>query len=192
MSKSRFARFFRALNAILLVGFSIATSAQTSSSAQTPDLSRQVTFNIAPQKLSSALIEFSHQAKIQVVIADNLGDRTCGGLVGTYSIGAALTQLTANSDFTFRAVNESSVTIQRIANTPPPTSSSSPLVLAPAGSKISHRACQADLQARLKIRFRTARRPKAATSMRSSLPPRSAMSGCRTYRCPSLQSAPPC
>src|SRR5258708_38066563 len=46
------------------------------------DLTRQVHFSIGPQRLSTALIEFSHQAKVQIIVGPEVGDRKTGGVAG--------------------------------------------------------------------------------------------------------------
>jgi hypothetical protein len=55
------------------------------------DLTETVQFHIAAQRLSSALLEFSHQAKIQIIVAPDIGERTTHGISGPRPIGDALT-----------------------------------------------------------------------------------------------------
>ncbi len=64
----------RTLLALLVCFFSIAALAV--------DLERKVDFNIPAQTLSAALIQFSHQAKIQVVISDDISQQTTQGITG--------------------------------------------------------------------------------------------------------------
>lgn len=79
------------------------------------DLNRQVEFAIPPQKLSAALIQFSHQARVQVVIRENLGDQVTSGVTGKHTIGEALQQLLGPSGLSFRAVGDTSITVEKPA-----------------------------------------------------------------------------
>lgn len=89
--------------------------------AQSADLSRQVDFNVPAQRLSTALLQFSHQAALQVLIPQDLGDQTCSGVNGRRSVGDALNQLLANTGLSFKSTNASSISIVR-SETPSPTS----------------------------------------------------------------------
>lgn len=81
------------------------------------DLERKVEFNIPAQSLSAALIQFSHQAKIQVIASDNIGSLTTQGVTGLHTIREALKQLLAAAGFGYRVVGDSSITIVRDAKT---------------------------------------------------------------------------
>jgi len=81
------------------------------------DLSRQVEFSIRPQKLTTALLEFSHQASVQIVVGREVGgDRKTGGISGRHSIADGLTTLLAGSSLTYRVINETSITVGTAAD----------------------------------------------------------------------------
>src|SRR5271170_2559398 len=63
------------------------------------DLARSVRFNIAPQALSSALVEYSQQSGVQVTSpAELVEDKQTSGVVGLVQAGHALEQLLAGTD----------------------------------------------------------------------------------------------
>src|SRR6185437_8008511 len=81
------------------------------------DLSRQVEFSIRPQKLTTALLEFSHQASVQIVVGREVGGaRKSGGISGRHSIADGLTTLLAGSSLTYRVINETSITVGTAAD----------------------------------------------------------------------------
>jgi outer membrane receptor protein involved in Fe transport len=86
------------------------------------DLERKVDFNIPAQALSAALIQFSHQAKIQVVISDDIGQQTTQGITGAHTIRQALQQLLGAAGLGYRVVGDNTITIGRDARTPVSTS----------------------------------------------------------------------
>jgi hypothetical protein len=53
------------------------------SEAWAVDLTQQIDFKIPPQRLSTALLEFSHQAKVQIVVGPEVGERRTEGAVDT-------------------------------------------------------------------------------------------------------------
>src|SRR5258706_13008598 len=75
------------------------------------DLTRQVHFSIGPQRLSTALLEFSHQAKVQIIVGPEVGDRKTSGVAGTHSIADGLATLLGGSPLEYRVVNDTSITI---------------------------------------------------------------------------------
>jgi len=75
------------------------------------DLDKMIDFNIPAQDLSAALIAFSHQAKIQVIISEDLGERASRGISGQHSIGDALKQLLNATGLNYRVVSDTSITI---------------------------------------------------------------------------------
>lgn len=87
------------------------------------DLERKVDFDIPAQSLSAALIQFSHQAKIQVVASDNISQQTTQGITGPHTIREALKQLLGASGLGYRLVGDSSITIVRDDKTTLSTSS---------------------------------------------------------------------
>jgi iron complex outermembrane receptor protein len=80
------------------------------------DLARTVDFNIRPQRLSTALLEFSHQAGVQLVVGREVGDRKTDGLSGRHSIADGLTALLAGSSLTYRVINGTSITVGNAAD----------------------------------------------------------------------------
>jgi iron complex outermembrane recepter protein len=79
--------------------------------ARAMDVERKIDFHIAPQRLSTALLEFSHQANIQILIGPAVGDRKAPGLSGPYSIAGGLTILLQDSALSYRVVNDTSITV---------------------------------------------------------------------------------
>jgi outer membrane receptor protein involved in Fe transport len=77
------------------------------------DLERKVDFDIPAQSLSAALIQFSHQAKIQVIASDNINQQTTQGIAGPHTIREALKLLLGASGLSYRVVGDSSITIVR-------------------------------------------------------------------------------
>jgi iron complex outermembrane receptor protein len=75
------------------------------------DLAQVVEFHIDPQRLSTALLEFSHQANVQIVVGPEAGDRHSAGLIGRHSIGQALTTLLDGTALVYRVVNNTSITV---------------------------------------------------------------------------------
>ena len=97
----------RVLLAILACFFSLTAFAV--------DLERKVDFDIPAQSLSAALIQFSHQSKIQVIVSDDLSQQTTHGVTGAYTIREALKQLLGPAGLGYRAVGDSSITIGKEA-----------------------------------------------------------------------------
>jgi iron complex outermembrane receptor protein len=79
------------------------------------DLERKVDFDIPPQSLSAALIQFSHQAKIQVIVSEDINPLTTPGITGLHTIREALKQLLGAAGLGYRIVGDSSITIARDA-----------------------------------------------------------------------------
>ncbi len=76
------------------------------------DLNRQVDFAISAQKLDVALMEFSRQAKVQVIAStEQLRNLSTGGVTGNLTISSALKKLLANSGLVFKTVGESAISI---------------------------------------------------------------------------------
>jgi len=90
--------------ALILISFA-------STPARAVDLTQQVNFSIPPQRLSTALLEFSHQAKVQVIVGPEVGERRTDGVSGTHSIGDALIRLLGGSSLIYRVINDTSITI---------------------------------------------------------------------------------
>ena len=81
------------------------------------DLERRVDFDIPAQSLSAALIQFSHQARIQVIASDDLSHQTTQGITGPHTIREALKQLLGAAGLGYRVVGDSSITIVRDTET---------------------------------------------------------------------------
>lgn len=76
------------------------------------DLDRQIQFEIPAQKLDAALMEFSRQAKIQIVASTpNLSDYQTTGAKGTLTIGEALGRLLGDSGLAIKEVGEETLAI---------------------------------------------------------------------------------
>jgi len=82
-----------------------------SATAAAMDLARVIEFHIAPQRLSGALLEFSHQANVQIIVGPEVGDRDSAGLNGRSSIAQGLQTLLNGSSLVYRVVNDTSITV---------------------------------------------------------------------------------
>jgi len=90
---------------VLLTSFCIGAPAHA------VDLNQRINFEIPAQKLSSALIQFSQQAKLQVVVSDNLGEQSSPALSGSHAIGEALETLLSASGLIYRVISDTSITV---------------------------------------------------------------------------------
>ncbi|MBL8265625.1 TonB-dependent siderophore receptor, partial [Steroidobacter sp.] len=81
------------------------------------DMSERLSFDIPPQRLASALLEFSHQARVQVVIGREVVEQTTSGIKGTHSISEALNQLLKNTSLQYSVVGDTSITVGAAAST---------------------------------------------------------------------------
>jgi iron complex outermembrane receptor protein len=86
------------------------------------DLEQKIQFDIPAQSLSAALIQFSHQARIQVIASEDLSQQMTQGISGPHTIREALKQLLGPAGLGYRVVGDSSITIVRNAKTPVSTS----------------------------------------------------------------------
>ncbi|HWL64324.1 MAG TPA: TonB-dependent receptor [Steroidobacteraceae bacterium] len=87
--------------------------------AQAPD--RPVVFDIRPQPLSSALLQFSSQSGLQVVAAEaGVATRRVPGLRGRMLPGTALRRLLAGTGLTFRRIDADTIAVVRIGEAQPP------------------------------------------------------------------------
>jgi iron complex outermembrane recepter protein len=87
----------------------------------TADLSRVVQFDIPAQTLGAALLRFSEQAQLQVIVESRLAESVSAPPVkGAYARGDALKLLLAGSGLTFRMVGNGAVAIHALqaAGTP--------------------------------------------------------------------------
>ena len=77
------------------------------------DLSRVIRFDIQAQGLDAALLEFSRQAQVQIIIESRLAEaRTAPKLNGEFARGRALEILLSGSGLKFRAVGNAAIAIQ--------------------------------------------------------------------------------
>src|SRR6185369_9757241 len=75
-------------------------------------LDKEVTFNIAPQPLSDALLEFSRVAGVTIMSDSRFTeDRKSDGITGRLSAGAALTALLHGTELTF-SINGTTVFVK--------------------------------------------------------------------------------
>src|ERR1700743_1626199 len=104
MFRFHYARWRRALLGRLCIVASVAHA---------DGFDRDVSFNIAPESLAAALLDFAEQAKIQVVTAGaDLQPYRAGGLAGRYTIRVALQTLLNGTGLAFREVGSGTVSIE--------------------------------------------------------------------------------
>jgi outer membrane receptor protein involved in Fe transport len=84
--------------------------------ASAVDLDRQLSFDIPPQKLNTALLEFSHQAGVQVVVGPEVGEHKTEGVKGKESIGHALSRLLERSELTYAVIGEGAITVGKVGS----------------------------------------------------------------------------
>lgn len=82
------------------------------------DLNQRVDFRIPAQSLSAALIEFSHETRIQVIVSQNITGQMTQGITGLHAISEALSQLLGTSGLRYSVVSDSSIVIARRKATP--------------------------------------------------------------------------
>src|SRR5688500_20367684 len=76
------------------------------------DLSRVIRFDIPAQGLGAALLEFSKQAQVQIIVESRLAESlSTPNLNGHYARGSALEMLLSGSGLTFRAVGNAAIAI---------------------------------------------------------------------------------
>jgi iron complex outermembrane receptor protein len=81
------------------------------------DLDQEVVFDIPAQDLSTALIEFSRQARLQVIVSDDLSGRVTQGVSGRKAIKHALGQLLEPAGLSYRVASETSITVGKASGT---------------------------------------------------------------------------
>jgi iron complex outermembrane receptor protein len=91
--------------------FAACVSLVLAESALAVDLKQEALFDIPPQRLASALLAFSHQAGVQVVVGLEVRDQMTSGVKGRQTLGEALSRLLANSTFQYTVVGESSISV---------------------------------------------------------------------------------
>jgi len=94
--------------------FLLGLSCVVHSVAHADEFDREFSFNIAPESLAAAVLDFAEQSKIQVVTAGaDLQQYRTRGLTGRYSVRAALQALLSGTDLAFREVGSGTVSIER-------------------------------------------------------------------------------
>jgi len=87
--------------------------------AHADEFDREVAFDIAPQSLAAAILDFAGQSKIQVVTSGaDLEQYHTGGLKGRYSVRVALRTLLSGTGLRFREVGSGTVSIERADSGP--------------------------------------------------------------------------
>jgi iron complex outermembrane receptor protein len=95
---------------LFVLALAIATGIRPSMAAA--DLGQQKQFDIAPQQLSSALLQFSAQSDIQVTVPGQLVEgKNSPGVVGKYKAGSALAILLKDTALRYDVVDGSTVVI---------------------------------------------------------------------------------
>lgn len=77
------------------------------------DLDRRVDFDIPAQGLSSALIQFSKQARLQVVLSDDVAGQSTQGISGQHAIKKALSELLGPAGLRYRIAGETTISVAR-------------------------------------------------------------------------------
>ena len=90
----------------------IASSAAHASDKEIQKLEQEVLFHIEQGPLESALIQFSRQAELQILLAiDSMLNMTASCLYGRRMIGDALTELLKSTTLAYTAIGNT-VTVQ--------------------------------------------------------------------------------
>ena len=99
----------RAVTLCALV-FTIATTV-----AHAQSLSQQVEFNIASQRLATAIVQFSEQAHVQIISSGiDVTDQTSPGVIGQRSVADGLSALLKGTGLRYKALNDNTVSLQAI------------------------------------------------------------------------------
>jgi iron complex outermembrane recepter protein len=111
---------FRLVTVAVLCGLCSVT-------AVSMDLSQTIDFHIDPQRLTTALLEFSHQANVQIVVGPDVGDVGSAGLSGPHSIAQGLTTLLPGTALVYRVVDDTSITVGYGETSQGPPSAEAPI-----------------------------------------------------------------
>jgi iron complex outermembrane recepter protein len=106
-----FQGYHRMTRRVSMRGVALLVILVTAAPAWAVDLTQQVSFSIPPQRLATALLEFSHQARVQIVVGPEVGERKTAGVSGMHSIGDALSTLLDGSSLSFKVINGTSITV---------------------------------------------------------------------------------
>lgn len=118
MRKSCFLKHFRAVRPQIHAGLSLAILALSAEQAGAAGLNQEVHFNIAPQPLAAALMEFSDQADVQLIMADtSLAGLQCAGVSGVLPVEKALRELLRGTPMDFKPAGQDTITLVRVAAT---------------------------------------------------------------------------
>lgn len=99
------------LRAALAAGVSILVAA---SSIEAADLDARIDFTIGSQSLSSALMQFADQSKIQVITASSsLDGHATAGVRGRLTAGAALNAILEGTGLSYKEVGDGTITITK-------------------------------------------------------------------------------
>jgi iron complex outermembrane receptor protein len=108
------------------------------STAAAMDLEREVNFNIPAQNLGSALLQFSQQTRIQVVVSGDIRGESSEGVRGRRAIKEALDELLRPAGLRYHIASDDSISVAKAATpesqTSRRTADSSPIRLAQTGS----------------------------------------------------------
>ena len=90
--------------------------------AQAQPLSREVDFNVAAQRLATAIVQFSEQAHVQIISSGiDVADQDSPGVVGRHTVANALNIMLKGTGLRFKAMNENTVALQSIKERPEST-----------------------------------------------------------------------
>lgn len=84
-----------------------------SAAALSMDLDKKVAFDIPAQDLSAALIQFSQQTRLQVIISEDLTGQTTRGISGSLPIKQALSRLLLPAGLDYRVAGDTSITVRK-------------------------------------------------------------------------------
>jgi outer membrane receptor protein involved in Fe transport len=75
------------------------------------DLDKEIAFHIPAQDLAAALIDFSRQTRLQVIVSDDLTGQTARSVDGRITIKRALSQLLGPAGLQYRVAGETSIAV---------------------------------------------------------------------------------
>lgn len=78
------------------------------------DLDREVNFNVPAQNLDSALLQFSEQTRIQIIVADDIRGQATNGVNGRREIQQALAELLEPARLRYRIAGEDVITVAKL------------------------------------------------------------------------------
>ncbi len=80
------------------------------------DLERKINFNIPAQDLSAALLQFSQQARIQIIVSGDIRGEETKGVTGQRAIKQALSEILGPAGLLYRVASDDSITVARAAD----------------------------------------------------------------------------